>query len=280
MEQKLRIYISSADIPSFVKRASLHEEFTIKFETTELRKPNPNKSHPSYKLNFAELTPLVVSLVSLTTSIFSLSKVIFESLKKNKEGSIIVEINNSQIFLDSGQTREEIEKALLLPFKDSLPSSLASNAANVSAQRTQVFISYSHQDREWLIKLQKLLKPLIRNQNIILWDDTKIKPGAKWREEIQTALETTKVAVLLVSADFLNSDFIADHELPHLIKASENEELTILWVYISACLYDVTEIGNYQSAHTPLNPLDSISSAEQQKVLTEICCEIQRTLEA
>jgi hypothetical protein len=64
------------------------------------------------------------------------------------------------------------------------------------ALRDQVFISYSHKDREWLSKLQTMLKPMVRNKIISVWEDTKISAGEEWRGEIKEALARAKAASL------------------------------------------------------------------------------------
>ncbi|MBG1245009.1 COR domain-containing protein [Nostoc sp. NZL] len=139
----------------------------------------------------------------------------------------------------------------------------------------EVFISYSHQDQEWLTKLQKHLKPIIRNQNLLVWDDTKIQAGAEWSKEIENALAAAKVAVLLVSPNFLASDFIHENELPPLLNAAQGKGLTIIWIPLSSSSYEETEIEKYQSAHPPNQPLDSLDVSEENKAWVNICKKIK-----
>ncbi|NEO33428.1 MAG: formylglycine-generating enzyme family protein [Symploca sp. SIO3C6] len=75
----------------------------------------------------------------------------------------------------------------------------------------------------------------------------------------------------MVSSNFLASDFIAEHELPPLLAAAETEGLTIIWIYLSYCLYEETEIEVYRAAHNLSQPLDSLTPSEQNKVLRDIC---------
>ena len=138
-----------------------------------------------------------------------------------------------------------------------------------------VFISYSHKDQKWLTRLQVMLKPLLRKGSLSIWDDTKIKAGAIWRAEIEDALKSAKAAVLLVSPDFLASDFIAENELPQLLAATESKDLKILWVYISPCFYKEIKLGEHQAAHDISRPLAGLRGANLDNALVEVCQNIK-----
>ena len=147
-----------------------------------------------------------------------------------------------------------------------------------SPERDQLFISYSHVDREWVVRLQTMIRPLVRSHGLRLWDDSQIPPGAKWRQEIETALAAAKVALLLVSSDFLASEFVTNSELPQLLAAAEEEGLRILWVPVRPSLVRRTPIAAYQGLGDPGRPLARMDPVEQEEALVEIALAIEKAL--
>jgi formylglycine-generating enzyme required for sulfatase activity len=147
-----------------------------------------------------------------------------------------------------------------------------------SPERDQLFISYSHVDRDWVERLQKMIRPLVRSHGLRLWDDSQIQPGDKWREEIETALAAAKVALLLVSSDFLASEFVTNSELPQLLTAAEEEGLRILWVPLRPSLVRRTPIDAYQALLDPGRPLARMDPVEQEEALVEIALAIEKAL--
>ncbi len=130
--------------------------------------------------------------------------------------------------------------------------------------RKRVFISYSHNDRKHLERLQKHLDGYLHvdsEQDLLdIWDDTKIVPGVDWKEEIRKALSSAKVAVLLLSADFFASKFIREHEIPVLLAAADAGEVRILCVLLAPCVYKRTQLQKYQFINSePLIGTDSIT---------------------
>ena len=140
--------------------------------------------------------------------------------------------------------------------------------------REQIFISYSHKDKKWLEELKRHLTVLEHNHKLVVWDDTKIEAGSKWRQEIEKALNSAKAAILLVSDNFLVSDFIREHELPPLLQAAEKEGLKILWIPVTSTMYEYTEIVEYQCLTEPSRPLNSLKKSERNRELVEICRKI------
>jgi len=146
----------------------------------------------------------------------------------------------------------------------------------IDAIRDQVFISYSHKDERWLDELQTHLKPYVRNGSVTAWSDEQIPPGAEWFEEIKRALSSTKVAVLLVTKDFVASEFIREHELTPLLKEAEKGDVRIIWIPVRACSYKETMLKDYQAAINPEKPLANMKKADRDKAWVGICKGIKK----
>ena len=140
----------------------------------------------------------------------------------------------------------------------------------------KVFVSYSHKDDEWLVEFKTMVAPLVQQRIIDLWDDTKIPTGTFWKVEIEKALASTKVAVLLVTKNFLASDFIVNNELPQLLNNAKERGAVIFWIMVSDCMVADTAIEAYQAAHNVGEPLDKLTDPERQTVLKEIGQKIKR----
>ena len=136
--------------------------------------------------------------------------------------------------------------------------------------RNQVFVSYSHADEEYLKRLRVHLA-LLERRNIRIWTDKDIEPGMKWQDEITSALAKTKVAVLMISTDFLSSDFITRQELPSLLAAAHSEGVEILPVIVKPSAFGDVEIeplSCYQAVNMgrPLAKLKDDAEREEEFV--------------
>lgn len=178
------------------------------------------------------------------------------------------------LFFDKDAQALIIEDPQLIFYLRQTPESQIRKEVGMSdsAKRTKIFISYSHQDTEWLKMLQIYLKPLEKKGFVERWDDSKIKPGMKWRNEIKKALDAAQVAILLVSSNFLASDFITDDELPPLLKAAEQEGALILPVILNPCkaALNMSGLEPFQSVNSPDNPLTGMNEHEREQIFDKL----------
>src|SRR3954451_6540212 len=146
--------------------------------------------------------------------------------------------------------------------------------------RAKLFISYSHEDRAWLARVTEHLAVLQRRDLVEIWADTRIGIGAEWESEIEQALLTSRLALLLVSPSFMASTFIWEREIPHVVQHSTCG-LDILPLIGRPCAWKLEPIlEKLQARPADGKPL-SVSSAPQIDLdLTALVYEIAGRLQA
>jgi hypothetical protein len=139
-------------------------------------------------------------------------------------------------------------------------------------KKHSIFISYSHDDEKWLKKVLKVLKPLQRYYDSVdIWSDKKIMASDVWKEEIYSALGNANIAILLVSPDFMASDFITNEELQPILSKAVVEGTKILTLILRpTALLDESGILKYQAVNDPKKPLSGMTEFEQETTLVKM----------
>jgi hypothetical protein len=151
-----------------------------------------------------------------------------------------------------------------------------------------VFISYAHEDNEnpdrnqrWLERLRTHLRSLEFEQQLTVYSDREIALGDDWHEHIQTDLEGAHVAVLLISSNFMGSEYIRNSELPVLLRRAKEQGTKILPVLLSPSRFDKAKfkypdprkgpeeftLSSLQTAGCPERTLVEMDYGEQERAL-------------
>jgi hypothetical protein len=133
-----------------------------------------------------------------------------------------------------------------------------------SSEPLSVFYSYSHKDERFVTKLMDHLGVLQRQGVICNWHDRKITAGSEWEGQIDNCLNTAGVILLMVSADFLASNYCYDVELKRAMERHESNEARVIPVILRPVdNWQVTPFGKLQAAPTGGRPVTSWSNRDQ-----------------
>jgi TIR domain/Caspase domain len=146
--------------------------------------------------------------------------------------------------------------------------------------KKSVFISYAHEDQRWLNKLRPHLQSLVQDEaEIRYWDDGSIQPGQDWRQEIRNQLSAARAAVLLVSADFLASDFVRNDELPTLLSQAESRRIRLYCLIIRPCRFDkVPLLSRFQAVNEPDKTLSEMRLPQQERIFERLIDQLEQAL--
>ncbi len=118
-----------------------------------------------------------------------------------------------------------------------------------------VFFSYSHQDEELRNELEKHLS-LLRRQGVIdIWSDHRIGPGEEIGGKIDQHLESADIILLLVSPDFLNSDYCYDIEMKRAMERHEHGEARVIPIILRPCDWQSAPFGKLKALPADGKPI-------------------------
>ena len=142
-----------------------------------------------------------------------------------------------------------------------------------------VFICYSKKDKKWKNKLLVQLKVLEAHGIFITWNDDNIPPGEQWFKEIKRNLIQAKIAIILITANSLSSDFILHEEIPDILGKKEKEGILIIPAWAEHCNWEsVVWLKRMQMWPNDGKPIEGRSTAEQNKIFTKITKSISKFL--
>ena len=125
------------------------------------------------------------------------------------------------------------------------------------------FVSYSQRDERYRQRLDISLVQLRRNKLISVWYDRKILPGQEWDQEIDKNLESADMVLLLVSPDFLASDYAYSREMLRALERHRSGSAMLVPIILRPCDWQDSPLGSLQALPSQGRPVSRWSNRDQ-----------------
>jgi tetratricopeptide (TPR) repeat protein len=144
-----------------------------------------------------------------------------------------------------------------------------------------IFISYSHRRNgpAWKAALIDHLAVLSNQHLVEAWDDEQIPGGWRWESEIELAIHTARLAVILLTKEALESEFILERELAPLSRREKEESLVVIPILCEPCAWhEHSWLKQVQIRPFEAKPLSSLDKVDTGSTLRRLASEIAKEL--
>jgi len=139
--------------------------------------------------------------------------------------------------------------------------------AMASPKQIRVFCSYSQKDRRFLKKLDEHFSVLKRSMNIAFWQDAMISPGTDWSKEIESALKSADIVLLLISSSFFASRYCIEIELEKALVRAELGQTRIVPILLRPCDFRNSPIAHLASLPRDGTPIQSGLRINERRII-------------
>lgn len=151
---------------------------------------------------------------------------------------------------------------------------------NGEDKKLKLFVSYAHEDVVFLKRLKVHLARPIFDFGFEFWDDSKINLGDRWAYEIENALNESSIVILLISADFLASNFIVNQELPKILVKEKKAGTKIIPIIIGPCGFDDDPIlSQFQALNSSEDYIAKFDKYKQDEYWDLLRRKVRKTIE-
>lgn len=146
--------------------------------------------------------------------------------------------------------------------------------AGLLKDKVSIFISYAHADEELKKELDKHLMSLKRSGKIETWNDRELIAGQEWDEIIKSELNKSDIILLLISIDFIASQYIWDKELATAMKRHEEGTAHVVPVILKNCLWQDMPFAKLQALPQNAKPVTAYDI--QDDAFTEVAVSLNK----
>ena len=143
----------------------------------------------------------------------------------------------------------------------------------------EIFFCYAHEDKTYLNKLKKHLIPLQRGHLIDTWHDADISPGAVWEEEVNKHLNTAHIILMLISPDFMASDYCYSKEMMRAIERHEQRDARVIPILIRPTHWHEAPFSKLQALPTDAKPITDPSWVTQDRAFIKITEGVRKAID-